>query len=125
MVPLSKRLRLYVPSAAFSPASDAFHSLLSPSFTSMPCTEHITIDDEPVAFAAVPCLDFATISTDVTSTQDASTAPPLQPDFVDLAAAILPERLVFDPQAGNPPDYETDCIIHHLNQRHEYELSRL
>ena len=42
---------------------------------------------------------------------------------MDLAAAILPERLLFDPPAGN--DYETDHIIDHLSQQHERELSRL
>ena len=46
MVTLSEWLRLYVPSTAFSPASGAFNSLLSPSFTSAPGAEHITVDDE-------------------------------------------------------------------------------
>ena len=54
--------------------------------------------------ATLPCLDFVTTPTDVTCTQDASIAPPPQPDFVDLAAAILPQRLLFDLPAGNPPD---------------------
>ena len=125
MIMLSKWLRLYVPGTPFLPASDASHSLLSPSFTSMPGVEHITIEDEPVASTALPCLDFATTPTDVTCTQDASTAPPLQPDSVDLTAAILPQRLLFALQARNPPDYETDSIIDQLSQQHERELSRL
>ena len=125
MVTLSQGLRLYVPSTAFSPASSTSNSLLTPRFTSTPSAEPIAIDDEPAVSAALPCLNFATTPADVTCTQDAAVALPLQPDPMDLAAAILPQRLLFDPPVGNPPDYETDRIIDQLSQQHERELSRL
>ena len=44
---------------------------------------------------------------------------------MDLAAAILPQRLLFDPPAGNLPNYPTDRIIDQLKQQHEGELTRL
>ena len=75
--------------------------------------------------AALPCLDFTTTPADVTCTQDASATPPPQPNSVDLAAAILPQCLLFDPPAGNPRDYETNRIIDQLTQQHEREASRL
>ena len=52
-------------------------------------------------------------------------ALPPQPDPVDLTAAVLPQRLLFDVPVGNPLDYETDRVIDQLNQQHERELSRL
>ena len=125
MVTLLKWLRLYVRRTAFSRASSASNRLLSPSFTSTPGAGHITIDDEPGVSVAFACLDSATTPSGVTCTQDASTAVPPQPDSVDVAAAILPQRLLFNPPVGNPHDYETDRIIDQLNQRHEHELSRL
>ena len=89
--------------------------------------EHITIDDEPAVSAALPCLDFATTPTDVTCTQDASTAPPPppQPDSVDLAPAAFPRRPLFDPLVSKLPDFETGRIIDQLNHQHERELLRL
>ena len=111
MVTLSKWPWLYVLGTAFSPVSSTSNNLLSPSFTSTPSAEPIAIDDEPAVSAALPCLNFATTPADVTCTQDAAAALPPQPDPVDVAAAILPQRLLFDPPTGNPPDYETDRII--------------
>ena len=96
MVTVSKWLWLYVPGTEFSSASSTSNSLLWPSFTSMPSAEHIAIDDEPAVPAALPCLNFAAAANDVTCTQDAAVALPPQSDPVDLTAAILPQRLLFD-----------------------------
>ena len=115
MVTLSKWLQLYAPGIAFSPALSASNSLLSPSFTSAPGVEHITIEDERAVSAALPCLDFATTPTYVTCTRDASTALPPQPDSVDLAATILPQRRID----------RINRIIDQLHQQHEREMSRL
>ena len=68
MTPLSKWLRLYILGTAFSAPVDAPWSLLSPRFASVPNTEHISIDDEPVATATMPCVDFAEAPTAVTCT---------------------------------------------------------
>ena len=113
------------PGTTFSPASSASNNLLSPSFTSTPGTEHITIEDDPAASPALPCLDFATTPTNVTYSQVASTALPPQPNLMHLAAAILPQRLLFDVMAGYPSNYETNRIIDQFNQQHEREMSRL
>ena len=122
MVTLSKWLRLYVPGTALSPASSTSNSLLLPSFTSTPSAEPIAMDDEPAVSAALPCLNFATV---LNFAKDAAAALPPQSDLVHLAAAILPQRLLFDPPTTKPPDYETDRIIDQLSHQHQRKLSRL
>ena len=128
MMTTPKGLCLYIPGTAFSPILDALQSLLTPTFATKPSTEHITIHDDTPSTVTMPCPDSAATPANVTCIPDTSSAPPPLRDsahLTDVSSAILPQRVLFDPPAGNPPKYETGRVIDPLHQQHERELLRL